>query len=77
MPNLQPLANDDDVIGDQGGFYMGGVNNGKGLDTQQLARLDEMLDNDEPQVIDNDRNEGVFAWFSDDEQEQDTTADDW
>ncbi|KAK7029346.1 hypothetical protein R3P38DRAFT_2775897 [Favolaschia claudopus] len=77
MPNLQPLANDDDAIGDQGGFYMGGVNNGKGLDTQQLAQLDEMLNNDEPQVIDNDRNEGVFAWFSDDEQEEDATADDW
>ncbi|KAK6987744.1 hypothetical protein R3P38DRAFT_2805351 [Favolaschia claudopus] len=77
MPNLQPLANDDDAIGDQGGFYMGGVNNGKGLDTQQLAQLDEMLNNDEPQVVDNDRNEGVFAWFSDDEQEEDATADDW
>ena len=30
-PNLQPLRNGDTVIGSNGSYYMGGVNNGDGL----------------------------------------------
>ncbi|KAJ7240684.1 hypothetical protein C8J57DRAFT_1527356 [Mycena rebaudengoi] len=54
LPNLRPLRNGDSVIGPGGFYYMGGVNNGDGLDSQQSARLDEMLNDDEPQVGNDD-----------------------
>ncbi|KAJ7032819.1 hypothetical protein C8F04DRAFT_958458, partial [Mycena alexandri] len=43
-PNLQPLRNGDDVVGQDGFYYMGGVNNGEGLDT--FPRAGYLFDTD-------------------------------
>ncbi|KAF8145933.1 hypothetical protein K438DRAFT_1781553, partial [Mycena galopus ATCC 62051] len=72
LPNLRPLRNGDAVIGTNGSYYMGGVNNGDGLDTDQLARLDQMLEEDEPSVTggseaNNNDSDQIFVWFSDEE----------
>ncbi|KAJ7841523.1 hypothetical protein B0H14DRAFT_3140219 [Mycena olivaceomarginata] len=70
LPNLCPLRNGDSVIGPGGFYYMGGVNGGEGLDMEQSARLDEMLNEDEPAVANtgnDDETDEIFAWFSDDE----------
>ncbi|KAJ7843631.1 hypothetical protein B0H14DRAFT_3139543 [Mycena olivaceomarginata] len=70
LPNLRPLRNGDSVIGPGGFYYMGGVNGGEGLDMEQSARLDEMLNKDEPAVANtgnDDETDEIFAWFSDDE----------
>ncbi|KAF8164350.1 hypothetical protein K438DRAFT_1775507 [Mycena galopus ATCC 62051] len=66
LPNQRPLRNGDSVVGPGGFHYMGDVNNGNGLDSQQCACLDEMLNNDEPQVENGDDPQ-IFACFSDEE----------
>ncbi|KAJ6483315.1 hypothetical protein C8R45DRAFT_931926 [Mycena sanguinolenta] len=79
-PNRRPLRNEDAVIGADGFYYMGGVNNGEGLDSYQLADLDQMLNEDEPGVEnqdDEDPNEEIIAWFSDDEYAGATDIDEW
>ncbi|KAJ7771896.1 hypothetical protein B0H14DRAFT_3096030 [Mycena olivaceomarginata] len=76
LPNLRPLRNGDSVIGPGGFCYMGGVNNGDGLDAQQCAHLDEMLNNDEPQ-IENDDDPQIFACFSDEEFTGPDEVDEW
>ena len=47
-----------------------------GLDSQQSARLDEMLNDDEPQV-DNDDDPQIFACFSDEEFTGPDEVDEW
>ncbi|KAK7016029.1 hypothetical protein R3P38DRAFT_3321518 [Favolaschia claudopus] len=67
LPNLTPLESDPD------NYYMGGVNNGRGLDDSQEAHLDEMMENDDPLppgVNDIEEGEEILAWFSDEEDEQ-------
>ncbi|KAK7041274.1 hypothetical protein R3P38DRAFT_3179914 [Favolaschia claudopus] len=67
LPNLTPLESDPD------NYYMGGVNNGRGLDDSQEAHLDEMMENDDllpPGVNDIEEGEEILAWFSDEEDEQ-------
>ncbi|KAJ7670123.1 hypothetical protein DFH06DRAFT_1372925 [Mycena polygramma] len=78
-PNLQPLRNGEDVIGPGGAYYMGGVNNGNGLDATQSTELDDMLNEDEPVIREDESNdEGeIFAWFSDEEVPDDATNDEW
>ncbi|KAF8125842.1 hypothetical protein K438DRAFT_1949731 [Mycena galopus ATCC 62051] len=76
LPNLRPLRNGDSVIGPGGFYYMGGVNNGDRLDAQQCAHLDEMLNNDEPQV-ENDDDPQIFACFSDEEFTGPDEVDEW
>ncbi|KAJ7729286.1 hypothetical protein B0H14DRAFT_3617421 [Mycena olivaceomarginata] len=69
LPNLRPLRNGDSVIGPGGFYYMGGVNGGEGLDMEQSACLDKMLNEDEPAVANtgnDDETDEIFAWFSDD-----------
>ncbi|KAJ6587516.1 hypothetical protein DFH09DRAFT_1074747 [Mycena vulgaris] len=57
-----PLRNGDDVMGSGGSYYMGRVNNGEGLDAEQSARLNEMIDEGEPGVEDDlDEEEEIFA----------------
>ncbi|KAJ7106244.1 hypothetical protein C8R44DRAFT_745316 [Mycena epipterygia] len=67
MPDLQPLKNSEDVVGPSGSYYMGGVNSGVGLDAEQSAQLDRMMDEDEPNIGEaHSEDEGeIFAWFSD------------
>ncbi|KAJ7473366.1 hypothetical protein FB451DRAFT_1175010 [Mycena latifolia] len=64
IPNLTPLHNGGDVVGQDGSFYMGGVNNGLGLgeitilstapsslrppDGMQSSKLDQMMNHDDP-----------------------------
>ncbi|KAK7039974.1 hypothetical protein R3P38DRAFT_2393999, partial [Favolaschia claudopus] len=70
LPNLTPLESDPD------NYYMGGVNNGRGLDESQEAHLDEMMENDDPLppgVNDIEEGEQILAWFSDEEDEQEDT----
>ncbi|KAJ7348305.1 hypothetical protein DFH08DRAFT_914298 [Mycena albidolilacea] len=76
LPNLRPLRNGDSVISPGGFCYMGGVNNGDGLDAQQCAHLDEMLNNNEPQ-IENDDDPQIFACFSDEEFTGPDEVDEW
>ncbi|KAJ7800423.1 hypothetical protein B0H14DRAFT_2616260 [Mycena olivaceomarginata] len=56
-PNLQPLTNGDDVIGPNGSYYMGGVNNGEGLNEDEPAIQQDHADNESE----------IFVWFSDEE----------
>ncbi|KAJ7765932.1 hypothetical protein DFH07DRAFT_1014518 [Mycena maculata] len=78
IPNLQPLRNND-VIGPSGFYYMGGVNNGEGLNSEQSAQLDRMLDEDEPPVAQDNEDDTseIFAWFSDDELAGNSEIDEW
>ncbi|KAJ7635707.1 hypothetical protein DFH06DRAFT_1139252 [Mycena polygramma] len=72
IPNLTPLRNGLDVVGPDGSFYLGGVNNGLGLDSIQSTQLDEMMDQNEPLppgLIDLQEGEQLMAWFSDEEDE--------
>ncbi|KAJ7138701.1 hypothetical protein C8R43DRAFT_1202244 [Mycena crocata] len=65
---VKPLRNGDDVIGSGGSYYMGGVNNGEGLNVEQSAQLNQMVDKDEPRIgNDDDDDNEIFAWFSDEE----------
>ncbi|KAK6984136.1 hypothetical protein R3P38DRAFT_3333007 [Favolaschia claudopus] len=67
LPNLPPLESDPE------NYYMGGVNNGRGLDDSQRARLDEMMENDDPLpagLHDIEEEEELIVWFSDAEEEQ-------
>ncbi|KAJ6475574.1 hypothetical protein C8R45DRAFT_1054726 [Mycena sanguinolenta] len=80
LPNLQPLRNGDAVIGSNGSYYMGGVNNGDGLNSEQSARLDQMLDEDEPSVPgepENDDSNEIFVWFSEEEFAEGPDVDEW
>ncbi|KAJ7453164.1 hypothetical protein FB451DRAFT_1185414 [Mycena latifolia] len=66
IPDLQPLRNGDSVVGPNGSYYMGGVNNGQGLDAEQSDQLNRMIDGDEPRgEEDMDEDVELFAWFSD------------
>ncbi|KAJ7098442.1 hypothetical protein C8R43DRAFT_1141491 [Mycena crocata] len=67
--NLQPLGNRDSVIGPGGLYYMGGVNNGDGLNAEQSEQLEKMLNDDEPALEEEEEEDGleIFAWFSDEE----------
>ncbi|KAJ7855088.1 hypothetical protein B0H13DRAFT_2358057 [Mycena leptocephala] len=70
IPNLAPLHNGADVVGEDGTFYMGAVNNGLGLDNIQSAKLDDMMDRDEPLsegIVDIEEGEQLIVWFSDEE----------
>ncbi|KAJ7668830.1 hypothetical protein B0H17DRAFT_1162310 [Mycena rosella] len=60
IPDLQPLRNGDEVVGPDGSYYMGGVNNGEGLDAEKLAQLDQMINEDEPRVEDHLEQEGAI-----------------
>ncbi|CAK5263853.1 unnamed protein product [Mycena citricolor] len=77
--NLRPLWGDEDIVG----FYVGGVNGGEGLDDGHQAHLQQLVNDVEPNVPgaagnnDND-NEVVQAWFSDEEGPEDlAAADEW
>ncbi|KAJ7468305.1 hypothetical protein B0H11DRAFT_46837, partial [Mycena galericulata] len=72
IPNLSPLHNGSDVVGLQGLKYMGGVNNGLGLNEEQASKLDEMTNHDEPLPegeADLEEGDQLMAWFSDEEDE--------
>ncbi|KAJ7086295.1 hypothetical protein C8R43DRAFT_1092660 [Mycena crocata] len=76
IPNLTPLNNGSDVIGSNGDIYLGGVNNGLGLDTMHSSQLDALLDRDEPLPegeLDVEEDEQLIAWFSSDD--EDDTSD--
>ncbi|KAJ6461455.1 hypothetical protein C8R45DRAFT_1056028 [Mycena sanguinolenta] len=63
-----------------GSYYMGGVNNGDGLNSEQSARLDQMLEEDEPSVPgepENDDSNEIFVWFSDEEFAEGPDVDEW
>ncbi|KAJ7077312.1 hypothetical protein B0H15DRAFT_1003903 [Mycena belliarum] len=66
IPNLVPLRNGADVVGQDGTFYMGGVNNGGGLDDSHLLQLDEMMNRDDP-LPEGEDDDQLMAWFSDEE----------
>ncbi|KAJ6632296.1 hypothetical protein B0H10DRAFT_1937948 [Mycena sp. CBHHK59/15] len=73
IPNLAPLHNGLDVVAPDGSVYLGGVNNGLGLDSTQSSQIDEMMDRDEPLLpglIDLEEGEQLMAWFSDEEDDQ-------
>ncbi|KAJ7176192.1 hypothetical protein C8R43DRAFT_942992 [Mycena crocata] len=81
-PNLRPLRNGDSVIGPGGLYYMGGVNNGDGLNAEQSEQLDQMLNEDEPAREEEDEEEDgnefeIFAWFSDEEFDRGSDVDEW
>ncbi|KAJ7116197.1 hypothetical protein C8R43DRAFT_1091258 [Mycena crocata] len=70
IPNLAPLPKGADVIAEDGSFYMGGVNNGLGLNDEQSSRLDEMMDHDDPLPLgetDIQEDDQLIVWFSDEE----------
>ncbi|KAJ6474357.1 hypothetical protein C8R45DRAFT_835079 [Mycena sanguinolenta] len=48
-----------------------------GLDSHQSAQLDQMLNEDEPQVGEDDDDPQVFAWFSDEEHGEADNLDEW
>ncbi|KAJ6488963.1 hypothetical protein C8R45DRAFT_1097301 [Mycena sanguinolenta] len=48
-----------------------------GPDSQQSAQLDQMLNEDEPQVGEDDNDTGVFAWFSDEGHGGEDDLDEW
>ncbi|KAJ7033865.1 hypothetical protein C8F04DRAFT_1260600 [Mycena alexandri] len=72
IPNLTPLHNGSEVVGPNGYYYMGGVNNGLGLNDEQSLQLDAMMDRDDPlpegemELVEGDQ---LVAWFSDEEEE--------
>ncbi|KAJ7728625.1 hypothetical protein B0H16DRAFT_1697380 [Mycena metata] len=79
IPNLTPLHNGSEVVGPDGYFvgpdgyyYMGGVNNGLGLNNEQSSQLGAMMDRDdrlpegEMELVEGDQ---LVAWFSDEEEE--------
>ncbi|KAJ6596587.1 hypothetical protein B0H10DRAFT_2441868 [Mycena sp. CBHHK59/15] len=58
------------VVAPDGTFYMGGVNNGLGLDSIQSDQLDGMMNRDEPLPpgeADVEEDDQLIAWFSDEE----------
>ncbi|KAF7312964.1 hypothetical protein MKEN_00981000 [Mycena kentingensis (nom. inval.)] len=76
LPNLKLLAQ-----GVDGHVYYGGVNGERGLGTAQHARLDEMLERDEPLPaggvgprITIVEDEMMFAEFTDDEEDEEDSA---
>ncbi|KAJ6493749.1 hypothetical protein C8R47DRAFT_1195051 [Mycena vitilis] len=74
IPNLTPLRNGLDAVAPDGSFYLGGVNNGLGLDSSQSAQLDQMMEQNEPLppgLIDLEEGEQLMVWFSDEEEEAD------
>ncbi|CAK5265855.1 unnamed protein product [Mycena citricolor] len=79
LAGLQELRGGEGVIGQDGSYYMGGVNGGDGLDDIHYNRLNSMIDNIEPDVggpAGDD--EELFAWFSDEESPEDfENADQW
>ncbi|KAJ7932229.1 hypothetical protein B0H13DRAFT_2227784 [Mycena leptocephala] len=80
IPNLAPLPNGLDVVGPDGAFYLGGVNNGLGLDSTQALKLDEMMDRDEPLrpgMVDLEEGEQLMAWFSSDEEDNASEHGNW
>ncbi|CAK5283481.1 unnamed protein product [Mycena citricolor] len=80
IASLRPLRGGEDVIGQDGAYYMGGVNAGAGLGLDHCAALGQLIDNVEPRINDNktDTNddEEIFAWFSDEER-PDAEPDEW
>ncbi|KAJ7196251.1 hypothetical protein GGX14DRAFT_673470 [Mycena pura] len=81
-PSLRPLRNGDDGIGENGYYYMGGVNNGTGLDSghhKELDNLAERVDGPLPKNIVLPEVETVDwgAYFSDEEELNDPDADEW
>ncbi|KAJ7488853.1 hypothetical protein FB451DRAFT_1166598 [Mycena latifolia] len=78
IPDLQPLCNGDSVVGPNGSYYMGGVNNGQGLDAEQSDQLNRMIDGDEPRgEEDMDEDVELFAWFSDEVFAGGSDIDEW
>ncbi|CAK5280871.1 unnamed protein product [Mycena citricolor] len=79
IPNLHLLCGDKDIVG----FYAGGVNGGNGLDDGHRAHLRQLIDDVEPNVpgeagSDDNDDEVVQAWFSDEEGPEDiAAADEW
>ncbi|KAK7015784.1 hypothetical protein R3P38DRAFT_3570418 [Favolaschia claudopus] len=74
LPNLTPLANGLDAVREDGSliFYLGGVNNGLGLDETQSSQLDEMMNTDEPLppgLIDLEEGDQLMVVFSDEEED--------
>ncbi|KAJ6629680.1 hypothetical protein B0H10DRAFT_1939656 [Mycena sp. CBHHK59/15] len=70
IPNLTSLHNGSQVVALDGTFYMGGVNNGLGLDSIQSDQLDGMMNRDEPLPpgeADVEEDDQLIAWFSDEE----------
>ncbi|KAJ7196274.1 hypothetical protein GGX14DRAFT_575086 [Mycena pura] len=79
-PSLRPLGNGDDVIGENGYYYMGGVNNGAGFGHhKELDDLAERVDGPLPKDIVLPEVETVYwgAYFSDEEELNDPDADEW
>ncbi|CAK5264132.1 unnamed protein product [Mycena citricolor] len=80
IAGLRPLRGGEDVIGQDGAYYMGGVNAGAGLGLDHCAALEQLIDNVEPRINDNetdtDDDEEIFAWFSDEER-PDAEPDEW
>ncbi|CAK5262397.1 unnamed protein product [Mycena citricolor] len=81
LPNLRPLHGGEDIVGQDGGYYMGGVNGGNGLDDAQHAQLRRLIDEVEPNVAGETDFEGeddICAWFSDEEGPDElAAADEW
>ncbi|KAJ7903946.1 hypothetical protein B0H13DRAFT_2334961 [Mycena leptocephala] len=78
IPNLTPLHNGSEVVGPNGYYYMGGVNNGLGLDDMQSSQLDAMMDRDEPlpeAEVELEEGDQLMAWFSDEEEEESVVVD--
>ncbi|CAK5277789.1 unnamed protein product [Mycena citricolor] len=77
---LMKLRGGDGVVGEDGVYYMGGVNGGNGLDDGHQAQLNAMINDVEPDVGGNDieGDDELFAWFSDEESPEDfNNADMW
>ncbi|KAG6825196.1 hypothetical protein H0H92_004418 [Tricholoma furcatifolium] len=68
---LRELANGQDHVDEDGNYYMGGVNNGVGLDEHQLRRMNDLEDQDEPVLQDNpqDPEPELVVDFTDEEEE--------
>ncbi|KAG2125457.1 hypothetical protein DEU56DRAFT_873091 [Suillus clintonianus] len=75
--NLPLLEHQRELLCADGTYYMGGVHGGLGLDVTDHCRLDSLAEQDEPdasllpaeQVVEE---EGLFAWFSDEEADDKT-----
>ncbi|KAJ6583713.1 hypothetical protein B0H10DRAFT_2234752 [Mycena sp. CBHHK59/15] len=79
IPNLTSLHNGSQVVAPDGTFYMGGVNNGLGLDSIQSDQLDGMMNRDEPLPpgeADVEEDDQLIAWFSD-EEDAASAVNDW
>ncbi|CAK5267828.1 unnamed protein product [Mycena citricolor] len=82
IPGLKELRGGEGVIGPDGGYYMGGVNQGDGLDQGLRSKLNQMIDDVEPNVNGDLQNEpstsdDLFAWFSDEEESLAAAEGDW